>query len=105
MKILHVEVVNNSNNELPKYETFDAAGMDARANINGVHIKHLYNAYRAGDDVVLLPGGRALIPTGIHVALPRGYELRVQPRSGLALKNGITVLNTPGCVDSIIFIQ
>lgn len=105
MTILHVEVVNNSNNELPKYETFDAAGMDARANISGIHIKHLYNAYRAGDDVVLLPGGRALIPTGLHVALPRGYELRVQPRSGLALKNGITVLNTPGCVDSIIFIQ
>ena len=100
MKILHVNVINESNNELPKYESIQAAGMDARANLQGIHIKQLYNAYRSGDDVVLCPGGRVLIPTGIHVKLLPGYELQVRPRSGLALKNGITVLNTPGTVDA-----
>ena len=71
--------------ELPHYKYKGDAGMD------------LYNA---GEDVTLEPGGRALIPSGIRVAIPYGYELQVRPRSGLAIKKGITVLNTPGTIDS-----
>lgn len=73
---------------LPAYETAEAAGMDLRA------------ALPAGEDMVLAPGARALIPTGLAMALPPGFEAQVRPRSGLAAKNGITVLNTPGTIDS-----
>lgn len=100
MHILHVRVVNKSDNPLPKYETTGAAGMDVRADIKGRTFKHLYNAYHTDDEVTILPGGRVLIPTGIHVQLPSGYELQVRPRSGLALKNGISIVNSPGTVDS-----
>lgn len=100
MHILHVRVVNTSNNPLPKYETFGAAGMDLRANLEGVTLKHLYGAYRAGDKVVITPGGRVLIPTGIHIKLHPGYEAQVRPRSGLALKHGISIVNSPGTIDS-----
>lgn len=71
--------------ELPTYSTEGAAGMDFVAAVQ--------------DNVVLAPGARKLIPTGFCIALPPGYELQVRPRSGLALKNGITVLNTPGTID------
>ena len=73
---------------LPAYETKEAAGMDLRA------------ALAKGEDVVLAPGRHALIPTGFAMALPPGFEAQVRPRSGLAAKNGITVLNTPGTIDS-----
>ena len=73
---------------LPAYETAEAAGMDLRA------------ALSEGETVVLQPGRQALIPTGLSMALPMGFEAQVRPRSGLAAKNGITVLNTPGTIDS-----
>jgi len=72
--------------ELPSYETDDAAGMDLRAAVT--------------DDVVLAPGERTLIPTGLAIALPSGYEAQVRPRSGLALRNGISLVNTPGTIDA-----
>ena len=72
--------------DLPSYETEDAAGMDLRAAVT--------------DDVVLEPGERALIPTGLAIALPSGYEAQVRPRSGLALRNGISLVNTPGTIDA-----
>ena len=86
--MLKVKVVNKSNNMLPEYATIGSAGLDLRAYIED------------GVDIVLKPFERKLIHTGLYVELPVGYELRVQPRSGLALKNGISVLNSPGCVDS-----
>ncbi|KQQ56621.1 deoxyuridine 5'-triphosphate nucleotidohydrolase [Rhizobium sp. Leaf311] len=74
--------------ELPSYETAGAAGMDLRA------------AVEEGAPLVLKPGARALVPTGLVFEVPEGYEAQIRPRSGLAIKNGITCLNTPGTVDS-----
>lgn len=73
---------------LPAYETALSAGMDLRA------------AVEDGMDLVMAPGGRALVPTGLALALPAGYEAQVRPRSGLALKHGVTCLNTPGTIDA-----
>lgn len=84
--MVKVNVVNESLNELPKYETSGSAGMDVRANIS--------------EPIILKPLERKLIPTGIHVNLPVGYELQVRPRSGLALKHGITCCNAIGTIDS-----
>lgn len=81
-----VPVVNKSNNELPSYTHVGDAGMDIRAYLDGPK--------------TLRPMERALIPTGLFLELPDGYEAQVRPRSGLALKHGITVLNTPGTIDS-----
>lgn len=81
-----VKVYNASKNPLPQYETFGSAGMDVRAMLDA--------------PVAIHPGNRMLIPTGLYVEIPVGYEIQVRPRSGLALKKGITVLNTPGTVDS-----
>ena len=72
--------------ELPSYETGDAAGMDMRAAVM--------------EDVVVAPGERTLVPTGLAIALPPGYEAQVRPRSGLALRNGISLVNTPGTIDA-----
>lgn len=72
---------------LPRYESAGAAGADLRANL-------------PGGPVTLAPGARALIPTGLHMAIPQGYEVQVRPRSGLALKQGVTLANTPGTVDA-----
>ena len=84
--MIKIKVVNKGNQPLPKYETVNSAGMDLRANI---------------DSPILLKSlDRKLIPTGLHIALPEGYEAQIRPRSGLALKKGITVLNTPGTVDA-----
>ena len=74
--------------QLPAYETAEAAGMDLRA------------ALAADEIVTLKPGQRVLVPTGLSMAMPAGYEAQIRPRSGLAAKNGITVLNTPGTIDS-----
>lgn len=83
---MKVKIVNKSSNPCPSYATAQSAGMDLRANIDA--------------PVVLKPLERRLIPTGIFIELPVGYECQVRPRSGLAVKHGITVLNTPGTVDS-----
>lgn len=83
---MKIEIVNHGHQPLPQYATEQSAGMDLRANID--------------EPVVLRPLERRLIPTGLHVALPPGYEAQVRPRSGLALKHGITVLNAPGTVDA-----
>ena len=84
--MVQIKVVNKGNQLLPKYQTAQSAGMDLRANIDA--------------PVLLKPLDRKLIPTGLHIALPEGYEAQIRPRSGLAIKNGITTLNTPGTIDS-----
>lgn len=84
---MKVKVVNKSNNALPAYETKISAGMDLRA-------------YLPDGPVTLQPMQRALIPTGLYIEIPEGYEGQVRPRSGLAFKHGITVLNTPGTIDA-----
>ena len=84
---MKIKVVNKGHQPLPQYATEQSAGMDLRANIGEYPI-------------VLAPLERKLIPTGLHIALPKGYEAQVRPRSGLALKKGITVLNTPGTIDA-----
>lgn len=83
---MEVKVVNKSNHRLPEYATIGSAGMDIKANIS--------------EPVVLKPLGRELIPTGLYIAIPEGYEVQIRPRSGLACKYGITVANTPGTIDS-----
>jgi dUTP pyrophosphatase len=83
---MKVNIVNKGHQPLPQYATPQSAGMDLRANLD--------------ESVTLKPLERRLIPTGLHIALPAGYEAQVRPRSGLALKKGITVLNTPGTIDA-----
>jgi len=82
---MKIKIVNKSKHLLPEYATPGSAGMDLRANIDA--------------PITLAPGERKLIPTGIYIALPVGYEAQIRPRSGLALKHGITVCNTPGTID------
>lgn len=83
---MKVQIVNRSPYPCPSYATEQSAGMDLKANLK--------------DPVVLQPLERTLVPTGLFIALPQGYEAQVRPRSGLAIKHGITVLNTPGTVDA-----
>jgi dUTP pyrophosphatase len=83
---MKIKIINKSTNPLPEYSTVNSAGMDIRADLK--------------NPVVLKPMQRSLIPTGIFIQLPHGFEAQIRPRSGLAIKNGITVLNTPGTVDS-----
>ena len=83
---MQLKVINKSTNPLPKYESVQAAGMDIRCNIR--------------EAVTLQPMERRLIPTGLFIELPAGYEAQIRPRSGLALKRGLTVLNTPGTIDA-----
>jgi len=83
---MKVKVINESNNDLPKYETENSAGMDVRANLE--------------EAVTLAPGERKLIKTGLKLEIPSGYECQVRPRSGLAYKKGVTVLNSPGTIDA-----
>lgn len=84
--MLNVKIINKSEYEAPKYETEQSAGVDLRANID--------------EEVILYPMERKLIPTGIFLELPKGYEAQIRPRSGLAAKHGITVLNSPGTIDA-----
>ena len=100
---INVPVINKSSNELPKYAHKGDAGLDLRANIEEIeNNKYLFNAIKLNDTTIILnPGGRALIPTGLYMAIPEGYEFQIRPRSGLALKYGITVLNTPGTIDAV----
>jgi len=83
---MKVKIINKSQHPLPQYATPSSAGMDLRANLS--------------EPIVLKPLERKLIPTGIYIALPEGFEAQIRPRSGLALKHGITLLNTPGTIDS-----
>lgn len=83
---MKVKIVNRSNHQLPEYSTEASAGMDLRANLE--------------DKIVLSPLGRAIIKTGLYIELPVGFEAQVRPRSGLAAKKGITVLNAPGTIDA-----
>jgi dUTP pyrophosphatase len=83
---MEVKVINTSGNPLPEYQSIHAAGMDLHANLN--------------ERLKIKPMERALIPTGIFIELPEGYEAQVRPRSGLAINHGISVLNTPGTIDA-----
>lgn len=83
---MDVRVINKSKHPLPQYATELSAGMDIRANI--------------AESIVLAPLQRCLVPTGLYIALPDGYEAQIRPRSGLAIKKGITVLNSPGTIDA-----
>ena len=83
---MKVKIINASNNDLPEYKTVGSAGMDLRANLT--------------ESYILKSMERTLVPTGLHIELPQGYEAQVRPRSGLAVKNGITCLNSPGTIDS-----
>ena len=87
MKNITVKIINNSHHPLPQYSTPDSAGMDVRA-------------YIPAERITLKPGERKLIPTGLHIQLPSGYECQIRPRSGLALKHGITIVNSPGTIDA-----
>lgn len=84
--MVSINIVNNSKHNLPAYETAFSAGMDLRANLS--------------EPVILKPLERALIPTGLYIELSEGYEAQIRPRSGMSYKHGITVLNTPGTIDS-----
>jgi dUTP pyrophosphatase len=83
--MIDVKIVNNSNNLLPEYATEGSAGMDLKANLK--------------ESITLKPLERKMIPTGIHIQLPHGYEAQIRPRSGMAIKYGISVINTPGTID------
>lgn len=100
---INVSVINKSSNELPKYAHKGDAGFDLRANVEEIkNDNYLFNAIRFNATTIILnPGGRVLIPTGLYMAIPEGYELQIRPRSGLALNHGITVVNTPGTIDAI----
>ncbi|HMM11664.1 MAG TPA: dUTP diphosphatase [Bacteroidales bacterium] len=81
-----IRIVNHSSNTLPAYETAHAAGMDLRANLDA--------------PMLMQPGERAMVPTGLFIEIPEGFEAQVRPRSGLAIKHGVTVLNSPGTIDA-----
>lgn len=83
---MKINIINKSSNDIPKYETEYSAGLDLRANND--------------NDIILKPLERSLVPTGIFIELPKGFEAQIRPRSGLAAKYGITVLNTPGTIDA-----
>ncbi len=83
---MKIRIVNHSKHDLPKYETIASAGMDLRANLDAT--------------IMVKPMERVLVPTGLFMEIPVGYEAQVRPRSGLALKKGITVLNSPGTIDA-----
>jgi dUTP pyrophosphatase len=83
---MKVKIINKSSHPLPEYATEYSAGLDLRADIQ--------------DDIILAPLQRTLVPTGLYLELPKGYEAQIRPRSGLALKHGLTVLNSPGTIDA-----
>lgn len=83
---MKVKIINKSDNPLPLYETTGSAGLDLRAFLS--------------EPVTIKPNERILIPTGLYIELPKGYEAQIRPRSGMAVKNGLTLLNTPGTIDS-----
>lgn len=84
--MIEVQIINRSKNELPKYETEQSAGLDLRAD--------------SEDEITLQPLERTLVGTGLFISLPKGFEAQIRPRSGMAYKHGLTVLNTPGTIDA-----
>ena len=84
--MLQVQIINTSQHELPSFQTVDSAGMDLKASLS--------------EPILLKPLQRVLVPTGLFMAFPSGFEAQIRPRSGLAFKNGITVLNSPGTIDA-----
>lgn len=84
--MLHVKIINRGKQPLPNYQTLLSAGMDLHADLDAT--------------ITLQPGERQIVPTGLYLELPEGYEAQIRPRSGLALKHGITVLNSPGTIDA-----
>lgn len=86
MQTIEIKIINTSSNDLPAYATSGSSGMDIRANL--------------GTEQILKPLERALIPTGLFMEIPVGYEVQIRPRSGMAIKHGITCLNTPGTIDA-----
>ena len=108
---MEVKVVNKSTNPLPKYETSQSAGLDVRADFSRVTPQNPIKIFGEGEILFkgdshqktmlrLEPGSRALIPTGLFTAIPEGYEIQVRPRSGLALKKGVELSNSPGTIDA-----
>lgn len=103
---MKVKIINKSINPTPKYATSLSAGMDIMADLLSIKAPVLFNAFYTPNanewesTLTIRPGGRALIPTGLTVELPEGYEAQIRPRSGLALKHGVTVINTPGTIDA-----
>ena len=108
---MEVKVVNKSTNPLPKYETPQSAGLDVRADFSRVTPQNPIKIFGEGEIIFkgeghattmlrLEPGSRALIPTGLFTAIPEGYEIQVRPRSGLALKKGVELSNSPGTIDA-----
>lgn len=108
---MEVKVVNKSTNPLPKYETPQSAGLDVRADFSRVTPQNPIKIFGEGEILFkgdshqktmlrLEPGSRALIPTGLFTAIPEGYEIQVRPRSGLALKKGVELSNSPGTIDA-----
>ncbi len=83
---MEIKIINHSKNRLPAYETVGSAGMDVKANLD--------------DPVFLAPMERSLIPSGLFLEIPQGFEIQIRPRSGLAIKKGLTLLNSPGTIDS-----
>lgn len=105
--MIDVNIVYNSNNELPKYQTPGSAGCDLMAELSKISLETFkgYNSFLEREDdgtisIVIRPGGTALIPTGIFTAIPEGYEVQVRPRSGLALKHSVSITNSPGTIDA-----
>ena len=100
---INIPVINKSSNKLPEYAHEGDAGFDLRANVEEIKSDdNLFNTTKpSATTIIINPKGRALIPTGLYMAIPEGYELQIRPRSGLALKYGITVVNTPGTIDAV----
>ena len=103
---LKVKVVNKSKFILPLYQTPGSSGVDIKCDLSRLDITKLYDSYVSlkanleAREITIKPGGRCLLPTGLFISLPEGYEAQVRPRSGLALKQGVTILNTPGTIDA-----
>lgn len=104
---MQVQVINSSENKLPEYSTAGASAVDLRASFTNGNLKEEYFRFADWDEegeengyLIIFSGGRALIPTDLFVAIPEGYEIQIRPRSGIALKEGVTVLNTPGTIDA-----
>lgn len=108
---MNVKVINKSKNKLPEYETSSSAGMDIRADFSRVTPENLIKIYGDGEIIFagnghpvtmlrLEPGSRALIPTGLFTAIPEGYEVQLRPRSGLAIKKGLSLINSIGTLDA-----
>ena len=109
--MVKVKICNDSNQSLPKYETSQSAGLDLRADFSKNDLNHPVKVYGDGQFIpanevqktstlYLEPGSRALIPTGLYTAIPNGYEIQVRPRSGLAIKEGISLINCVGTIDA-----